>query len=156
MVHPRHQTPQGQSVAKPGDIECDICFVEQCNNAYLTALSHRHDRKWSLLSLSYGGSCVHNVGGSLTHVFSLYWSMNKMVDIWYTMMTSSNGNIFRVTGLLCGEFAGHRGIPRKRQVTRGFDVFFDLRPNKGLSKQSQGWWFETRSRPLWRHSNAFT
>ena len=24
------------------------------------------------------------------------------------MMTSSNGNIFRVTGPLCGEFTGHR------------------------------------------------
>ena len=27
------------------------------------------------------------------------------------MMTSSNGNIFRVTGPLCGEFTDHRGIP---------------------------------------------
>ena len=27
------------------------------------------------------------------------------------MMTSSNGNIFRVIGPLCGEFTGHRGIP---------------------------------------------
>ena len=27
------------------------------------------------------------------------------------MMTSSNGNIFRVTGPLCGEFIGHRWIP---------------------------------------------
>ena len=29
----------------------------------------------------------------------------------YSMMTSSNGNIFRVTGSLCGEFTGHRWIP---------------------------------------------
>ena len=28
------------------------------------------------------------------------------------MMTSSNENIFRVTGHLCGEFTGHRWIPR--------------------------------------------
>ena len=27
------------------------------------------------------------------------------------IMTSSNGNIFRVTGPLCGEFTGHRRIP---------------------------------------------
>ena len=27
------------------------------------------------------------------------------------MMTSSNGNIFRVTGPLCGKFTGHRWIP---------------------------------------------
>ena len=26
------------------------------------------------------------------------------------MMTSSNGNFFRVTGLLCGEFTGHRNM----------------------------------------------
>ena len=28
-------------------------------------------------------------------------------------------------------------------VTRSFDVFFDLRMNKRLSKQKWGWWFET-------------
>ena len=54
------------------------------------------------------------------------------------MMTSSNGNIFRVTG----------------HFVRGFDVFFDLRPDKRLSKQSRGWWFETPSHSLWRHRNV--
>ena len=62
-------------------------------------------------------------------------------------MTSWNGNIFRVTGHLCGEF------PVQRPVTWSFDVFFDLRLNKRLCKQSWGWWFETPSRPLWRHRN---
>ena len=42
------------------------------------------------------------------------------------MMTSSNGNIFRFTGHLCGK----------------------------LSKQSWGWWFGTLPRPLWRHCNG--
>ena len=41
----------------------------------------------------------------------------------------------------------------RRRVTQSFDVFFDLRLNKRLSKQSWGWWFETPSRPLWRHCN---
>ena len=54
----------------------------------------------------------------------------------WDMMTSSNGNIFRVT------------------VTRNFDVYFHLRPNNRLSKQSWGWLFETQSRPLWRHRNV--
>ena len=31
----------------------------------------------------------------------------------------------------------------QRPVTQSFDVFFDLRMNKRLSKQSWGWWFET-------------
>ena len=67
------------------------------------------------------------------------------------MMTSSNRNIFRVTGHLCGVFTGHRWIPAQRPVTRSVDVFFDLRLNKRLSIQSWGWWFETTSRPLLRH-----
>ena len=47
------------------------------------------------------------------------------------MMTSSNGNISRVTGPLCGKFT----------------------VNKRLSKQSRRWRFATPSRPLWRHCN---
>ena len=43
-----------------------------------------------------------------------------------------------------------RWIPTKWPVMRSFDVFFDLRPNIRLSKQSWGWWFETPSRQLWR------
>ena len=45
-------------------------------------------------------------------------------------------------------------FPAQRPVTLTFDVFFDLCPNKRLSKQSWGWWFETLSRPLWCHSNV--
>ena len=35
-------------------------------------------------------------------------------------------------------------------VTRSFNVFFNLRLNKWLSKLWYGWWFETPSRPFWR------
>ena len=75
------------------------------------------------------------------------------------MMTSSNGNMFRVTGFcvgnspvtagnspVTGEFLSHR------PVTWSFDVF--LRLNKRLSKQSRRRWFETPSRSLWRHCNV--
>ena len=44
-------------------------------------------------------------------------------------------------------------FPSQRPVTRSFDVFFDLRLNKRFSEHSWGWWFETPSRPLWRHCN---
>ena len=44
-------------------------------------------------------------------------------------------------------------FPSQTPVTRSFDVFCDLRLNKRFSKQSWGWWFETLSRPLWRHCN---
>ena len=71
-----------------------------------------------------------------------------------SMMTSSNGNIFRVTGPLCGEFTGPGEFPTQRPVTRSFDVLFDLRLNKRLSKQPWGWWFDTPSWSLWRHCDA--
>ena len=53
---------------------------------------------------------------------------------------------------LCGEFTSHRWIPHTKASDA--DVFFDLRLNKPLSKQSWGWWFETPSRSLWRQCNV--
>ena len=53
--------------------------------------------------------------------------------------------------------AGNSQVPgeflTQRPVTRNFDVFFDLSPNKLVNKQSWGWWFETPSHPLWRYRN---
>ena len=72
-------------------------------------------------------------------------------------MTSSNGNIFRVTGPLCGEFTGHRWIPLTKGQWRGalmFSLICAL--NKRLSKQSWTWWFETPSRLSWRHCNVIS
>ena len=65
-------------------------------------------------------SFIHTSGG-ISNIYNL------------NMMTSSNGNIFRVTGHLCGEFTGHGEFPAQRPVTRILDVFFDLRLNKRLS-----------------------
>ena len=49
-------------------------------------------------------------------------SVLKGVKIQHLMMTSSNGNIFRVTGPLCGEFTGPVNFPHKGQW-RGALVF---------------------------------
>ena len=70
------------------------------------------------------------------------------------MMTSSNGNIFRVTGPLCGDSLVTGAFPAQRPVTQSFDVFFGLHLNQQLSKQWRRWWFETPSHPLWRHCNG--
>ena len=82
----------------------------------------------------------------------------KMAVVGYvlnkSMMTSSNGNIFRVTGPLCGEFTGPSEFPTQRPVTRSFNVYFDLRLNKRLSKQPWGWWFEAPLWSLWRQCNG--
>ena len=42
----------------------------------------------------------------------------------------------------------------QRPVMWSFDVFFDLRLKKWLSKQSWGWWFETPPCSLWHQCNA--
>ena len=53
-----------------------------------------------------------------------------------------------------------RGIHRSpvnsthKSQWRGALMFFYLRLNKRLSKQSWGWWFKTPSSSLWRHCNA--
>ena len=67
------------------------------------------------------------------------------------MMTSSNGNMFHVTGFCAGEFTGDCG-----EFTGhwSFDAFFDLRRNKRLRKQSRRRWFETPARSLLRHCNV--
>ena len=71
------------------------------------------------------------------------------------MMTSSNGNTFRVTGRMCGNSLVTGDFPSQRPVTRSFDVFFDLRLNKQLSKQWRRRWFKTPSCSLWRHCNVW-
>ena len=69
------------------------------------------------------------------------------------------GHQLETFSALLAIFAGNSPVPgefpAQRPETRSFDVFFDLRL-KRLSKQSRGWWFETLSRPLWRHCNGWS
>ena len=74
--------------------------------------------------------------------------------ILWIMMTSSNGNIFSVTGLLWRIPPVTGGFPPTKARDPGFDVFFDRRQNKRLSKQSRRLWFETPSRSLWCQCNV--
>ena len=45
-------------------------------------------------------------------------------------------------------------FPTQMPVTRSCDVFFDLHPNKRMSEQWWGLWFETPSCPLWRQPHT--
>ena len=60
----------------------------------------------------------------------------------YYIMTSSNGNISALGSLYEGNPPMTGGFPSQRPVTRSFDIFFNLRTNKQLSKQSRRRWFE--------------
>ena len=65
------------------------------------------------------------------------------METFSTLLATCAGN-----SPVTGEF------PSQRPVTRSFDVFFDLRLNKWLSKQWWGWWFDELPRSLWRHCNV--
>ena len=67
------------------------------------------------------------------------------------MTTSSNGNVFRVTGPLCGEFTGHWWIPLTK--VRAAELWSFLWSASWINDWS--WWFETPSRSLWRHCNEY-
>ena len=72
--------------------------------------------RWCLRPPSYQPGTTDNNNGShsLTHTGQL-WDIPSLGYLRHSaaccMMTSSNGNIFRVTGPLCWEFTGHRWIP---------------------------------------------
>ena len=88
---------------------------------------------------------------SLAHQSILFSGKSKVgIPWWHHKMETFSALLALCAGNspVTGEFPAHR------PVTRIFDVFFDLRPKKLLSKQSWGWWFETPSRSLWRHCNA--
>ena len=109
----------------------------------------------SLLPGRYGGDSksliltlnIQNSSFSTCCELALRWMPQNLTDDFSTwvqvmawccqaMMTSSNGNIFRVTGHLCGNSPVPGEFPSQRPVTQRFDVFFHLCVNKRLSKQS--------------------
>ena len=79
------------------------------------------------------------------------------IELYMTSWWRHQMETFSVLLALC---AGNSPVPGKfpahRPVTRSFDIFFDLRLNKRLSKQSWGWWFEMPPWSLWRHCNVTT
>ena len=77
---------------------------------------------------------------------------NKQIPWWRHPM-----EIFSALLAICaGNSPAPGEFPAQRPVTRSFDVFFDLRLNKPLSKQPWGWLFETPSCPLWRQCNVIS
>ena len=81
---------------------------------------------------------------------SLFFPISTMIcfDIWNDLSHNSwwrhQMEAFSALLAICAGNSPVPGeFPTQRPVTRSFDIFFDLRPNKRLSKQWWGWWFET-------------
>ena len=82
----------------------------------------------------------------------------KMIDcytvlVWWSWWRHQMETFSALLAICVGNSPVTGEFPAQRPVARGFDVFFHLRPNKRLSKQSWGWWFEMPSRTLWRQCN---
>ena len=114
--------------------------------------SHQQPRCWP-----------HNMDGSLspwirvsTTCDSQVWRHGiKCIHTYFTSWWHHEMETFSALLAICaGNSPVPSEFPTQRPVTRSFGVFFDLRLNKRLSKKSRGWWFETPSRPLWRHHNV--
>ena len=102
--------------------------------------------------LSYSLKHISTGGALTSHFMEGHSSPTTIFPVF--MMTSSNGNMFRITGFCAGNWPVTSEFPSHRPVTRSFDVFFDLCLNKQLSKQSRRLWFETPSCSLWRYCNV--
>ena len=98
---------------------------------------------WRIMSFHVGGAAAEQ-WHEITN--TTYWHIPRwrhQIETFSALLALCVGN-----SPVTGEF------PAQRPVKRSFDVFFELRLHKRLSKQSWGWWFETPSRSLWRHCNA--
>ena len=74
----------------------------------------------------------------------------QYVNTWWRHQMET---FFALLALCAGNSLVTTEFPSQRPVMRSFDVFFDLRLNKRLSKQSGSWWFETPSRSFSRQCN---
>ena len=116
-------------------------YLNQCRHIVSKSMLEYPVRIWRLKK-NKTGNCI-----SKSHPDFPVTSELKMAVPWWRHQMET----FSALLALC---AVPVNSPHKGPVTRSFDVFFDLRPNKRLSKQPWGWWFETPSWSLWRQCNA--
>ena len=106
---------------------------------------------WRIYILSVLNGVKTDVTNMELHRYSvkpatvLIWYHTRWA-LWGLMMTSSNGNIFRVTGPLCGEFTDRGEFPIQRPVTWSFSLIC-------VWINGWSWWFETPSWSLWCQCN---
>ena len=83
-------------------------------------------------------NCIMRIRKKADHVMvamfiaTITWTPSLQILI---MMTSSNGNIFHITGLFCGEFTGDQWIPRSKASNVELWCFLWSASEPQLSKQ---------------------
>ena len=121
-------------------------------------------RSVSSLILTWSISCLYTLSTSFSCVACWFCKSQNLNTFTSWLGTSRSGllwmwghiawwrhqmEIFSALQALCAGNSPVPGeFPAERPVTRSFDILFDPCPNKRLSKQSWGWWFQTPSRSL--------
>ena len=143
ITHPCHEFNSGSSkpLLKFSNKMSIVENVPHSNNRkFVFQLNHHYSINW--LRWSYSGFMHQETRLLLFQSMACSWWRHQM-ETFSALLAICAGN-----SPVPGE------LPTQRPVTRSFDVYFDLRPDKRLSKQLWGWWFETLSHSLWRHRNA--
>ena len=140
-TEPRHVEPC-RLAARFSSVQFNLSDVRQCSSFSTGVISpyFRHKDTWR--AALFWQTCCRDAEYALAHLKRLSWWRHQM-ETFSASLAICAGN-----SPVPGEF------PAQRPVTRSFDVFLDRHPNKRLSKQWWGWWFETFSCPLWRHRNV--
>ena len=124
---PGHQTAYFLTLfsRSSADRVIDPCM---CANICIWCMIHCYKRSWHNAGwimwgeMSYWGNETNVIGYGIVYVLEkktthystsheIYTRFCRALFCLGYMMTAWNGNIFRNTCHLCGEFAGHRGIP---------------------------------------------
>ena len=111
--------------------------------------------KLTLASVEFQTKTLVFKSQSLSKIFvsRIQLLLQPLFAVWASWWRHKMETFSALLALCAGNSPVPGEFPAQRPVTRVVDVFFNLRLDKQLSKQSWGWWFETLSRPLWRHSN---
>ena len=125
------------------------CYLEGVNKAVLFALvyyqgTYKRIKAKTTSTHSWPGvfPCFMDKTSNSMRERRVHWQImyftwwRHQMETFSALLATCAGN-----SPVTGEF------PAQRPVTRSFDIFFDLRLHKRLSKQSWGQWFKTPSRP---------
>ena len=123
----------GAGVQTQHDFFTDVSEIKYCHSTERDGSNHALDSTWPfgaiLENCHQFGIAVWTQPNNVVFLVRLgcRWveieKQKKSIMQVSSMMTSSNGNMFRVTGLLCGEFTGDRWIPPHKGQWRGALIF---------------------------------
>ena len=114
-----HEKNMFHSRDSPRLLVCDTgLYLEENYIGFITVAIcggciSKYPRLVASMALEQSYDCIGQVPMTENSVYTQPQPNGKKKHV-HDMMTSSNRNIFRVTGHLCEEFTGHRWIPRTK------------------------------------------